>query len=51
MQETLVAVKRALAVFAVPSTERGGQNLGAVARHIGYLSRTGELEIETDAKP
>ncbi len=27
---------------------RGGQNLGAVARHIEYLSRKGELEIETD---
>jgi Relaxase/Mobilisation nuclease domain len=27
---------------------RGGQNLGAVARHLGYLSRKGELEIETD---
>src|SRR5436190_882402 len=27
---------------------RGGQNLGAVARHINYLTRKGELEIETD---
>jgi hypothetical protein len=27
---------------------RGGQNLGAVARHFDYLSRKGELEIETD---
>jgi type IV secretory pathway VirD2 relaxase len=27
---------------------RGGQSLGAVARHIDYLSRKGELEIETD---
>ncbi len=26
---------------------RGGQNLGAVARHIDYLTREGELEIET----
>jgi hypothetical protein len=27
---------------------RGGQNLGAVARHLNYLTRKGELEIETD---
>ncbi len=27
---------------------RGGQNLGAVGRHLDYLSRSGELEIETD---
>lgn len=27
---------------------RGGQGLGAVARHIDYLARKGELEIETD---
>ena len=27
---------------------RGGQNLGAVARHIDYLTRKGELDIETD---
>ena len=27
---------------------RGGQNLGAVARHLDYLTRNGELEIETD---
>lgn len=27
---------------------RGGRNLGAVARHFDYLSRKGELEIETD---
>jgi hypothetical protein len=27
---------------------RGGQDLAAVARHIEYLSRKGELEIETD---
>jgi hypothetical protein len=27
---------------------RGGQNLGAVARHLDYLTRKGELEIETD---
>jgi hypothetical protein len=27
---------------------RGGQNLGAVARHLDYLIRKGELEIETD---
>jgi RHS repeat-associated protein len=27
---------------------RGGQNLAAVARHIDYLSREGEFEIETD---
>lgn len=27
---------------------RGGQNLGAVRRHLEYLDRKGELEIETD---
>jgi type IV secretory pathway VirD2 relaxase len=27
---------------------RGGQNLKAVARHLNYLSRDGEVEIETD---
>jgi hypothetical protein len=27
---------------------RGGQNLASVRRHVGYLSRRGELEIETD---
>jgi len=27
---------------------RGGQNLGAVERHLGYLGRSGELDIETD---
>jgi type IV secretory pathway VirD2 relaxase len=27
---------------------RGGQNLRAVARHLDYLTRKGELEIETD---
>jgi hypothetical protein len=27
---------------------RGGQNLGAVARHIDYLTRKGEVEIDTD---
>jgi len=27
---------------------RGGQNLGAVARHMDYLTRKGELDIETD---
>jgi hypothetical protein len=27
---------------------RGGQNLGAVGRHLDYLNRKGELEIETD---
>lgn len=27
---------------------RGGQSLGAVGRHLDYLSRKGELEIETD---
>lgn len=27
---------------------RGGQNLAAVGRHVDYLSRGGELEIETD---
>jgi relaxase-like protein len=27
---------------------RGGQNLGAVARHIDYLTRKGELEVEND---
>lgn len=27
---------------------KGGQKLGAVQRHLGYLSRAGELEIETD---
>lgn len=27
---------------------RGGQHLKAVAKHLGYLSRKGELEIETD---
>jgi type IV secretory pathway VirD2 relaxase len=27
---------------------RGGQNLGAVARHLDYLTRKGEVEIETD---
>lgn len=26
----------------------GGQSLGAVARHLDYLARKGELEIETD---
>src|SRR5882762_1455488 len=27
---------------------RGGQNLGAIAGHLDYLTRKGELEIETD---
>ncbi len=27
---------------------RGGQDLGAVQRHLEYLDRKGELEIETD---
>src|SRR5213080_2344307 len=27
---------------------RGGQNLGAVARHLEYLTRKGELAIQTD---
>jgi predicted transcriptional regulator len=27
---------------------RGGQGLGSVARHLDYLNRKGELEIETD---
>jgi hypothetical protein len=27
---------------------RGGQNLKAIDRHLGYLNRGGELEIETD---
>jgi predicted transcriptional regulator len=27
---------------------RGGQDLKAVARHLGYLNRGGEVEIETD---
>jgi Relaxase/Mobilisation nuclease domain len=27
---------------------RGGQDLGAVARHMAYLSRGGDVEIETD---
>ena len=27
---------------------RGGQDLGAVRRHLEYLDRKGELEIETD---
>jgi hypothetical protein len=35
----------------VPSIERGGQNLGAVARRIDYLRRAGELESDTDSKP
>jgi hypothetical protein len=32
----------------VKMLNRGGQNLGAVARHLKYLDRDGELEIETD---
>src|SRR5436853_7518574 len=27
---------------------RGGQGLGAVRRHLAYLNRAGDLEIETD---
>src|SRR5687767_10078594 len=27
---------------------KGGQNLGAVRRHLSYLNRGGELELETD---
>src|SRR5438270_13302725 len=27
---------------------RGGQDLKAIGRHLGYLNRGGELEIETD---
>jgi uncharacterized protein YjhX (UPF0386 family) len=32
----------------VKALSGGGQNLSAVQRHLGYLSRGGELEIETD---
>ena len=32
----------------VKMLNRGGQDLGAVARHLKYLDRDGELEIETD---
>src|ERR1700751_1731957 len=27
---------------------RGGQDLSAIGRHLGYLNRGGELDIETD---
>src|SRR5437879_11566724 len=27
---------------------RGGQDLKAIGRHLGYLNREGELEIDTD---
>lgn len=30
---------------------RGGQDLGAVQRHIGYIGRYGDLDIETDEGP
>src|SRR5262245_8695986 len=27
---------------------KGGQDLGAIRRHVGYIGRYGEVEIETD---
>jgi hypothetical protein len=46
--EVIARTVRRTPEVVVKVLNRGGQNLGAVAGHLGYLSRKGELEIETD---
>ena len=46
--ETITRTVHRTPEVMVKVLNRGGQNLGAVARHFDYLTRKGELEIETD---
>jgi hypothetical protein len=46
--EVIARTVRRTPEVMVKVLNRGGQSVGAVARHIDYLSRKGELEIETD---
>jgi Plasmid recombination enzyme len=46
--ETITRTVHRTPEVMVKVLNRGGQNLGAVARHLDYLTRKGELEIETD---
>ena len=46
--EVIARTVRRTPEVMVKVLNRGGQSLGAVARHFDYLSRKGELEIETD---
>ena len=46
--ETITRTVHRTPEVMVKVLNRGGQNLGAVARHFDYLTRQGELEIETD---
>ena len=46
--EVIARTVRRTPEVMVKVLNRGGQNLGAVARHIDYLTRKGELDIETD---
>src|SRR5882762_8731081 len=46
--EVIARTVRRTPEVMVKVLNRGGQNLGAVARHLEYLTRKGELEIETD---
>jgi type IV secretory pathway VirD2 relaxase len=46
--EVIARTVRRTPEVMVKLLNRGGQSLGAVARHFDYLSRKGELEIETD---
>lgn len=46
--ETITRTVHRTPEVMVKVLNRGGQSLGAVARHVEYLTRKGELEIETD---
>jgi hypothetical protein len=46
--EVIARTVRRTPEVMVKVLNRGGQSLGAAARHFDYLSRKGELEIETD---
>src|SRR5882762_49348 len=46
--EVIARTVRRTPEVMVKVLNRGGQNLGAVARHMDYLTRKGELDIETD---
>jgi hypothetical protein len=46
--EVIARTVRRTPEVMVKVLNRGGQSLGAVARHFDYLSRKGELAIETD---
>ena len=46
--ETITRTVHRTPEVMVKVLNRGGQNLGAVARNLDYLTRKGELEIETD---